>query len=328
MKILMIALHYHGYTEAIADELRALGHEVRLHDLQPRTLPMKVLRVAAPRLWQSRLDKHHARILKTEQDYDADLVLFIQAHQMSDENLKNLRAANPKARFALYNWDSIANHNYLDRAHHFDTVQTFDPVDAAEHGFLYLPLFALRRFQNVPNKVTNPRSVYFVGNIVNPKRYLALDAFRKFSADHEIAFTPYMACTPLVRRWMAKEKISPVGLSSGPIDPSEFQRMLEHSSTVFDFANHAQTGYTMRIFENLCAGKKIITNNQRIENEPFFSQDRILVLPEDGNFSEVPEFLDIELNHPEETFPDYTVQAFATHLANGTGHANPEAGGT
>lgn len=328
MKILMIALHYHGYTEAIADELRALGHEVRLHDLQPRTLPMKVLRVAAPRLWQSRLDKHHARILKLERDYDADLVLFIQAHQISDANLKDLRVANPKARFALYNWDSIANHDYLDRAPHFDTVQTFDPVDAAEHGFLYLPLFASRRFQNVPNKVTNPRSVYFVGNIVNPKRYLALDAFRKFSADHGIVFTPYMACTPLVRRWLAKEKISPVGLSSGSIDAGEFRRLLEHSNAVFDFANHAQTGYTMRIFENLCAGKKIITNNRRIEHEPFYSSDRILVLPENGNFSEVPEFLDIELNHPEETFPDYTIQVFAAHLANGTGHANPAVGGT
>ena len=127
---------------------------------------------------------------------------------------------------------------------------------------------------------------------------------------------------------MAKEKISPVGLSSGSIDADEFRRLLEHSNAVFDFANHAQTGYTMRIFENLCAGKKIITNNRRIEHEPFYSSDRILVLPENGNFSEVPEFLDIELNHPEETFPDYTIQVFAAHLANGTGHANPAVGGT
>ena len=325
MRILLIGLHYHGYTEAIAAELRALGHEVRVHDLQPRTLLMKALRVTVPRIWQARLDSHHRRILRAEKGTAADLVLFIQTHQMSHANLQAFRDAFPDARFALYNWDSLANHDYLDRAQYFDTVQTFDPGDAARHGFLYLPLFASRQFQHVPDRAEDARSVYFVGNIVNPNRYRAIDRFRGYCTQHGIDFQAYLAATPLIRREMSRENIRPVGVSSGSIDPAEFREMLETSNAVFDFANHQQTGYTMRIFENLCAGKKLITNNARITGETFYSPDRIHVFDDDDAFEGVAQFLDVPLENPGEAFHAYRIQAFAGHLAEGTGHDNPMA---
>lgn len=324
MNILLIGLHYHDYTTAIAAELRELGHDVRLHDIQPRNLLMKTLRVAAPGIWQRLLDAHHRRILRSERGTPTDLVLFIQAHQISQGNLQDFRSAFPDARFALYNWDSIANHDFLDRARFFDTIQTFDAADAARHGFVYLPLFASREFQDVPNRVVDPRSVYFVGNIVNPARYRALDAFRAFCGRHDISLRLYMACTPLVRRWLRQQGIAAQGLSSGSIEPAEFRDMLETSNAVFDFANHAQSGYTMRIFENLCAGKKIITNNPRIAREEFYSPDRILVM-EDGEHDAIPSFLDLPLADKSRQFPAYHIQAFAEHLASGTGHSNPEA---
>ena len=66
--------------------------------------------------------------------------------------------------------------------------------------------------------------------------------------------------------------------------------MLETSRATFDFANHKQSGYTMRLIENMCAGCKIITQNARIVNEPFYREDRFLLV--DGHdFSAVPAFL-------------------------------------
>jgi hypothetical protein len=324
MNILLIALHYHDYPQAIADEFRALGHEVRVHDIQPRDLVMKALRVAAPRIWQKRLDRAHRAILDAERGKETELVLFIQAHQMRHELIVEFRRTFPAARFALYNWDSLSNHDYLDRASLFDTVQTFDPADAREHGFLYLPLFASRRFQNVPNRMTDPRSVYFVGNIVNPNRYRALDAFRAYCAAEDIDFSVYMACSPVVRSWLRREGIRATGLASGSIAVTEFDRMLQTSNAVFDFANHEQTGYTMRIFENLCAGKKIITNNERIAHEPFYSPDRVLVI-DSQDYRPVKKFLGLPLANPTATFPAYQIQAFARHLLEGTGHPNSPA---
>ena len=83
----------------------------------------------------------------------------------------------------------------------------------------------------------------------------------------------------------------PHGLKLRSIKQTEFVNMMQRSKATFDFANHKQTGYTMRFMENLCAGRKIITNNKRALLEPFYSPDRIHVF-DDLNFDGIREFLD------------------------------------
>lgn len=321
MKILLIALHYHDYTRNIAEELREAGHEVRVHDIMPRDLLMKVLRIAAPRVWQWRLDRHHARILRAERGGGHDMVLFIQAHQVSKSNMTAFKAAFPAARFVLYNWDSIANHDYRPHLDAFDDIFTFDPEDARAYGLHYLPLFCSRAFQNLPGRAKAP-AIYFVGNIVNPVRYDMVSAFRDYCEAEGLVFQAHMACTPPVRMKLLKNGRKPEGLSSGAIDHAAFMEMVETSTATFDFANHHQSGYTMRVFENLCAGKKIITNNARILAEPFYSPDRIHVF-DGADFSGVEAFVHTPLRDPDEPFAPYRIQAFVRHLLEGAGHPLP-----
>lgn len=323
MKILLVALHYHDYTDNIAAELRALGHEVVVHDIMPRTLSMKILRVLSPAFWQARLNAHHARILRDQRGQPQDLVLFIQAHQMSRANMAAFKDAFPSARFALYNWDSIANHDYRPHLDAFDDVFTFDPDDARAHGLHYLPLFCSREFQGLARRDAEGRTVYFVGNIVNPARYDAVAAFRDYCAAHALRFQAFMACTPPVRLKFRRMGVHPVGLSSGSIDRAGFIDMIETSSATFDFANHHQSGYTMRVFENLCAGKKIITNNPRILREPFYSPDRIHLF-EGLDFTGVDAFMRTPLKDPGAEFPEYRIQSFVRHIIDGVGHPLPE----
>lgn len=322
MKILLIGLHYHDYTANIVSELRTLGHEVRVHDLMPRDLLMKGLRVVSPALWQRRLDQHHARILERERGETYDMVLFIQAHQMSGANMAGFKAAFSGARFVLYNWDSIANHDYRPHLQAFDDVFTFDPDDAREYGLRYLPLFCSRDFQDLPSREEDRRAVYFVGNIVNPARYEAVAAFRHYCERNAVPFQSFMACTPPVRMSLRRSGLKPAGLSFGSIGKAEFLELIETSVAVFDFANHHQSGYTMRVFENLCAGKKIITNNPRIRRERFYSADRIHVFS-GLDFAGVREFLDRPLAEPDAQFPEYRIQAFVSNLIDGTGHTLP-----
>lgn len=321
MKILLIALHYHDYTGNIAKELRAAGHEVQVHDIMPRDLLMKVLRLTAPRIWQWRLDRHHLRILRAERDARHDMVLFIQAHQVSKPNMAAFKAAFPDARFVLYNWDSIANHDYRPHLDAFHTVFTFDPDDARAYGLHYLPLFCSRAFQNLRRRAQDP-AIYFVGNIVNPARYDMVAAFRNYCEAEELVFKAHMACTPPVWMRLLKSGRKPQGLSGRAIDPAAFADMVETSVATFDFANHHQSGYTMRVFENLCAGKKIITNNARILAEPFYSPDRIHVF-EGADFSGVKAFVSTPLRDPDEPFAQYRIQAFVHHLVEGAGHPLP-----
>jgi hypothetical protein len=105
----------------------------------------------------------------------------------------------------------------------------------------------------------------------------------------------------------------PTGCSLRSIAGDTFKEMIETSLGVFDFANHTQSGQTMRMMENLCAGKKIVTNNTWVKREPFYSPDRIHVF-NDIDFRGVEEFLRIPLAVPDANFAEYYIQNFTRQL--------------
>ncbi len=313
-KILLIGLNYHSYTQEIVAELRAQGHQVRFHDIQPGLPWLKVLRKFAPQRYQPALDRYHAGVLAAERVSAVDMVLFIQVHQMSQPNMLSLKQAFPAAEFVLYNWDAVTNHDYRPYLQHFNRVYTFDPQDARSLGVGYLPLFCIKAFQNLRRLDSTGQAVYTVGNIVNPRRYEAIHAFDSYCKAQEISFTAYMAGSTHALTLLMRQGHLPLDVSLRSIAQPAFVNLVENASAVFDFANHHQVGYTMRTIENLCAGKKIITNNPAIRKEPFFSDDRIHVF--DGlDFSGVKEFLARPLHNPDATFPEFHLSSFVRQLA-------------
>jgi hypothetical protein len=322
MNILMIALPYHSYTMQIAEELRNAGHAVNLHDIQPRDILTKSLRNISPRLWQARMDQHHRAILEEERGRDYDLVLFIQVHQMRRDMLEAFRAEFGAAKFHLYNWDSIDNHDYRPYVDLFDSVLTFDPDDALREDIEYLPLFCLREFQGLRKVDQHEKAVYFVGNLVKISRYAAFRSFMDYCERNEVRLRSHLKSTPPVLIKLLRSGHWPRGVAYDSIDRGDFISMMERSLATFDFANHQQSGYTMRVIENLCAGKKIITNNARVLGEKFYSPDRFHVF-QDLDFEGVKAFLDVPLSDPELDFPEYHIQAFARHLVEGKGHDLP-----
>jgi hypothetical protein len=316
--ILLIGLNYHSYTEEIVRGLRAQGHEVRFHDIQPPRPWLKVLRKFAPGHYPQALDRYHAGILAAERGWQADLVLFIQVHQMSLANLAELRRAQPAAEFVLYNWDAVSNHDYRPYLHLFHRVYTFDPQDARTLGLHYLPLFCIPAFQGLRRRDASGQAVYTVGNIVNPRRYEAIHAFKRHCRLHGIHFRPFMVGSTHALTLLMRQGHLPLDVSLRSIPQAAFVDLVETSSAVFDFANHHQVGYTMRTIENLCAGKKIITNNPAIRHEPFYSDDRIHVF-EGFDFSGVQAFLAQPLRDPDASFPEYHLSAFVQHLVSPAG---------
>lgn len=56
-------------------------------------------------------------------------------------------------------------------------------------------------------------------------------------------------------------------------------------NVVIDIVKEGQSGLTMRAIEAILAGKKIITNNKNIKNEPFYNAKNIMVIDEDANIN-------------------------------------------
>jgi hypothetical protein len=87
----------------------------------------------------------------------------------------------------------------------------------------------------------------------------------------------------------------PIGIKMRSIRKQEFLDLMRESKSVYDFSNHVQSGYTMRVIENFCSNTKIITNNVLLKQEPFFSNDRFFIF-NDFNFKGVKEFIHTPLN--------------------------------
>ena len=144
------------------------------------------------------LDAHHAEIIDNLKNNYYDLVIFIQAHQISNHNLLRLKKTQDRAKFVLYNWDSIKTHDYTDKIWAFDKAFTFDPDDAARLGIGYLPLFCLSDFYQLDRTAKKINDIYFVGNIGTMRRFLALERFSAYCKDNDIFFKSYQDASPYI----------------------------------------------------------------------------------------------------------------------------------
>ena len=312
-RILFFGLDYHGYTQALRDEMQRAGYDVTFVDLQPRNLPAKTLRTLLPgvyaRFQRTQLDRAIAAAAR--QTYAR--VIFLQAHQITTDQLGRLRGQHPQTPFILYNWDSLTTHDYLPQARYFDRVLTFDAKDAAEHGFEYLPLFATRFIQDLRQDRADARTVAMIGNIVTARRYRAVQDFRAYCHDHGLTFRSYLKISPVVWLRLLRQGILPRNVRFVDISQDQMANLLETAAAMFDFANHDQTGLTMRTMESLCAGKKIITNNPFIRDAPFYTEDRIHVFS-GSDFGDVTGFLRRPLTDPDARFSEHHIQRFVQHL--------------
>ncbi|MES2339675.1 MAG: hypothetical protein V4537_16405 [Pseudomonadota bacterium] len=297
-RILFIAIGYYGYTDRIAEEMRAQGHRVDARLIEDPGFWSKTAKRFAPAVYRRRLEAYHAGLIRESGGTRYDQVVFLQAHQMSDANLSALRTTQPQARFVLYNWDSLTTHDYAPVLGHFDKAATFDPADAATLGIDYLPLFALPEYFAVAAAPTTPDyDLYFVGSMHSTARYEAVRRLADHCAATGLRLKLYLHCSPPRAIRLLREGKWMQGMTLRSIGTDGILAMMRRSRAVFDFANHRQSGYTMRFVENLCAGRKIVATNPRLADEPFFTPDRFMLTP-DLDFSGLAAFLDAPAPSP------------------------------
>lgn len=312
-RILFFGLNYHGYTQALRDEMQRAGYLVSYVDLQPRRVLAKALRTLLPGVYAKVQHAHLDRAIAAAARQTFARVIFLQAHQITTDQLGRLRHQHRQTPFILYNWDSLTTQDYRPQARYFDRVLTFDAKDAADHGFEYLPLFATRFIQDLRQDRADAKTVAMIGNIVTTRRYRAVQDFRAYCQINGINFRSYLKISPVVWARLLRQGIVPRGVHFIDITQENMTDLLESASAMFDFANHEQTGLTMRTMESLCAGKKIVTNNADIQNATFYTKDRVHVFA-GADFGDVTGFLRRPLADPDARFSDHHIQRFVQHL--------------
>lgn len=289
-RVLFFAVRYFGYEQRIMDELRRRGAEVDYLPDRPFNTPLMtaVTRYSRPAVMQF-AQRYYERRLREFGDKEYDLVLVVNGQTMSRAMMADLRRRMPRARFVFYIWDSMHNKpKAREILPFFDECVTFDPDAAQAYDMRLLPLFFAPGFE--PADGDSTLDVSFIGTAHSDRFHIISAIDRKLPA--EVSRFWYLF---LQARWVfyAQKAINPAfkharpgDFEYAPLPFSTVQDVFGRSRAIVDTEHPRQRGLTMRTFEAIGAGKKLITTNEHVKDYPFYDPQNFHVI--NRNDPEVP----------------------------------------
>lgn len=279
-KILFIAPKFFGYELEIKKELESFGAEVTFFGEKTNSLYYRIAKQISKK-FQIRLEKKYLNSILSKVD-KFDIFFLIRGEIITKKFLEALKTKNPNAKFVMYQWDSLKNNpNYYQLLSYFDKVSTFDMVDAKELNIGYLPLFYTSKYKNLKHSSKKIFDIVFFGSYHGDRLEVIKQvdgecmrlglSFKHHLFIHRIAL--------LKRLLLLKIKFSDLRyLTTKSVSTEEILETYKVSRAVLDIENQGQNGLTMRTFEVLGCGSKLITTNENILKEDFYDLSNVLLL--------------------------------------------------
>lgn len=210
-------------------------------------------------------------------------VLVIKGEGLSQRVVLKMRETLASASMGLYLWDGVENVKGVSKLlTAFDSVATFDPVDAKTFGWIYRPLFERKISINKDAAAPMQFDWCFIGTI-HSDRHRVIHRLRQRCGPLSKSFVFGYFQSPLMlfmRRlldwtlWLAPKGT----LSTNPMSAADVAQIVECSRAVLDVEHPLQRGFTMRTIETLLAGKKLVTTNKHILDSDLYDPSRVCVI--------------------------------------------------
>jgi hypothetical protein len=198
--------------------------------------------------------------------------------------LRELRDRFHRAQFISYHWHPIKTKNISFLEEIFDKLYSFDRTDIEKsYRINYLPLFYTDEFnlRHVSRKKYD-YDIVFIGNALIDERneFLSKIAVLCKSENLKYHYHLYSTYKAYIKAFFNRNKMPSVSFKK--LARNEIANIFIKSRCVIDFNNPRQTGLTMRTFEALATGAKLITTNITISQESFYSPDYIYIIDKDN----------------------------------------------
>ena len=283
-KILLISVRFFGYEKAIVERLQERGATVDFFDDRPSN---SVLQKGIIRVFRSflvfQIQKYYRSVLKKMKHKKYDYFLLIKGEAIPLSFIKKIKRENPGMKMIAYTYDSLHEHpRFADFIPHFDRCVTFERTDALNHQLLFRPLFFLEEYRKSASYSRPKVDVTFIGS-AHTDRYLIGEAVKAACEKSGLStffyyYAPGKAALILKRIFDRNFKDFDIRKASfRKLSHSEICSFYQQTKAVLDINKPFQNGLTMRTFEVLAAGKKLITFNKDIINYPFYHPQNILV---------------------------------------------------
>ena len=252
-------------------------------------------------------------------DLKFDVFLVIENTSFKKSFMNFLRERNPGIKTIWFLWDTfkIQQKFHKDYIRLFDKVYTFDRDDASKYGLIYYPNFYVEPKGN-PNKVYD---ICFVGSANSSVTSFRIEVIEKIRKQCEALGLRTYFYVKVEQRAKSKnilkriyryflpcrydkmiKKYSSIGyLHTNGINLNEFNSIIRDSSVIIDLSYPDRQGMTINAIAAIASGKKLVTTNHRIKQEPFFHPNNILVIDQvnpriDVDFIKLP-IIPIDMNY-------------------------------
>lgn len=305
-RILFFCSAFFGYEKVIAATMSELGAQVVFRGDRPyEAVWFKILLRLFPRVGRWIAGLSHNRWLE-HTDGTFDLIFVLKGEGVSRGFLGRLKHRSPDARFVLYLWDSLRNvPGVVPNLGVFDRIVSFDREDCQRHPtFHYRSLFFQERYWN--QSPTRGEGVFFLGTM-NGDRPRVVWAMARALHQHAQVLDYWLfirsgieyGLRRLVDR--ALDELEPARFIRKPLAADEVARRFADAAAILDIQHPDQAGLTMRTFEVIASGKKLITTNPHIAVEPFYDSARICIV--DRTSPHIPpDFLSLPVSPVTEDF--------------------------
>lgn len=286
-RILFLSVQTFNYEKVIADKLRSLGSVVYYYDERPANsiLVKGIIRLKRS-AYQKKINSYYKEILKNTIGTNFDFFFVIKGEVLPSFFLEELKKRNPKCIFIFYSWDSFSNNpNAVSILKYFDRKFTFDAKDAILYNLDFRPLFFIDEYSEIykrNNKLINYNLLflgtahsdrYRIGNaVVNWCDSQNLLSYAYYYMPSRLVYVFKMLFDSSFHRFEYKK------LSFKSLNVNDIIALYNESSVILDINHPGQNGLTMRTFEALGAGKKIITTNKEIKNYPFYNENNVFII--------------------------------------------------
>jgi hypothetical protein len=276
-KILFIAPKFYNYHQEIIELLELKNAKVTFFAEDIYTTIYRFSNKIIPNYANYLKEQYQNLIVDSVQNNGYDFVFVIRGGILNPRMLSTLKSKLPNAKFIMYQWDSNQQSKYENIISFFDTVKTFDKEDAQKYKIDYLPLYYSRQYDEIKRiKEEKKFDIVFFG-AYHSDRLDVIKVLDNFCSMNNLKFKYHLYITKMALfRLICSGKIKIKDLKyfkTYTVDTKEILDSYKCAFSILDIELNIQNGLTMRTFEALGSGLKLITTNSNIAKEPFFSKN-------------------------------------------------------
>lgn len=284
--ILMFSNAFFNYENLIIEKLEENGASVDFFNERPsNNLFVKAIIRVKKKLLERFIENYYKKIISKIQYNKYDIFFVIKGEVVPRFFIEKVIELNPNIEMFYYNYDSFGNNpNGLQILPLFHHKYTFDLKDAEKYNLIFRPLFCSDIYQKkIANDTANLYDVLFIGTAHSDRYVIAENIKKNIIKFNRRSYNYYYIQSKWVY-WYKKKFDSTFAdfdfkeLSFKKLSHLEILKLYQKSISILDINHPNQEGLTMRTFEALGAGKKLITTNTSILKYEFYNPNNVLVI--------------------------------------------------